>query len=80
MKISIVGTGFVGLVTEICFADGHTDGTSVGVDKTNFENFYRGVIPVNEPGTWEKFYFPTDLKDIRLDERGIAKVFPDSRQ
>ncbi len=50
MKVSIFGTGYVGLVTGACFADVGHQVKCVDVDQYKIENLNRGVVPIFEPG------------------------------
>ncbi|MBQ7066765.1 MAG: UDP-glucose/GDP-mannose dehydrogenase family protein [Lachnospiraceae bacterium] len=50
MKIAVVGTGYVGLVTGTCFSDLGNDVWCVDVDKDKIERLKQGIIPIYEPG------------------------------
>ena len=76
MKIAIVGTGYVGLVSGTCFSEMGVDVTCVDVDKNKVQNLQNGIIPIYEPGleelirrnmAAERLHFTTDLREV-LDD------------
>jgi len=64
MKIAVVGTGYVGLVTGTCFAETGNDVTCVDIDKKKVEKLSSGQITIYEPGL-EKLFL-RNVKEERL--------------
>ncbi len=64
MKIAVVGTGYVGLVTGTCFAETGNQVTCVDIDVNKIEKLKNGVITIYEPGL--DVLFDRNIKEDRL--------------
>ena len=80
MKIVIVGTGYVGLVSGTCFAEMGVEVTCVDVSQEKIESLKQGVIPIFEPGLEDlvlknmkdgRLHFTTSLPEV-LDEAEVV--------
>ncbi len=76
MKISIVGTGYVGLVSGTCFAETGITVTCVDLDKKKIDGLNNGIIPIFEPGlenmvnknvSKKRLFFTTEIKESLKD-------------
>lgn len=76
MKITVVGTGYVGLVTGTCFAEVGVDVTCVDIDQKKIDNLNNGILPIYEPGLEEmvqrnaskkRLHFSTSLPESILE-------------
>ena len=69
MKIAMVGTGYVGLVTGTCFADSGNEVTCIDINEEKIEKLRKGQIPIYEPGLSELV-----LRNAESEQIGRAHV------
>jgi UDPglucose 6-dehydrogenase len=76
MKIAVVGTGYVGLVSGTCFAESGITVTCVDIDKEKIEKLKQGTIPIYEPGLEDmvrtnmdagRLFFSSSLEESIVD-------------
>lgn len=81
MKIAVIGTGYVGLVTGACFAEQGNTVCCMDVDEGKVSRLNSGIVPIHEPGLTELvqeglrdklLHFTTDLKEAL---RGASVAF-----
>lgn len=72
MKLTVVGAGYVGLVTGACFAEMGNDVLCIDLDEAKIAQLRRGELPIHEPGlqalvarnvSAERLHFSSDLKE-----------------
>lgn len=80
MRIAVVGTGYVGLVSGTCLAETGVTVTCVDVDEAKIRKLNEGGIPIYEPGLAElvaknrtdnRLFFTTSLKDALVDADAV---------
>jgi UDPglucose 6-dehydrogenase len=80
MKIAVIGTGYVGLVSGACFADKGFDVTCIDIDEEKINLLNEGKIPIYESGLKEivnnamkrgHLFFSTDIKDAVLKSKVV---------
>jgi UDPglucose 6-dehydrogenase len=76
MKIAVVGSGYVGLVTGTCFSEVGIDVTCVDINEQKIADLNKGIVPIYEPGLEEmllrnmkkeRLKFTTSLKEALVD-------------
>lgn len=78
MKIAVIGTGYVGLVSGACFAEVGNDVLCVDLDQKKIDDLNKGIIPIYEPGLDDlvknnsaagRLSFTTDISDAIGSEK-----------
>lgn len=82
MNLTVIGTGYVGLVSGTCFAEMGNKVTCIDIDSKKIDNLNNGIIPIYEPGLEpmvsrniknKTLFFSTSLKD-NLEKCDIAFI------
>jgi UDPglucose 6-dehydrogenase len=85
MKLAIIGTGYVGLVTGTCFAETGNNVTCIDIDAKKIESLKQGKSPIYEPGLdvllernikESRIQFTTSLEDGIKDAKAIFLALP----
>ena len=85
MKIAVVGTGYVGLVTGTCLAETGNTVTCVDIDNDKVQKLKNGIIPIYEPNlnnffqrniAQNRLFFTTDLREGIKDAKLIFLALP----
>jgi len=85
MKIAVIGTGYVGLVSGTCFAETGNNVVCIDIDSAKVQKMQNGQIPIYEPGLEVLFernikqgrlHFTTDLKEGIKDSEIIFLALP----
>ncbi|MCX2453235.1 UDP-glucose/GDP-mannose dehydrogenase family protein [Pedobacter sp. PLR] len=85
MKIAVIGTGYVGLVTGTCLAETGNEVICVDIDQLKVEKMQHGIIPIYEPGldilflrniSQKRLSFTTDLAMAIKDAQIIFMALP----
>jgi UDPglucose 6-dehydrogenase len=85
MKISVIGTGYVGLVSGVCFSEIGNDVTCIDIVEEKITRLQAGEVPIYEPGLEDllhenqkrgRLHFTTDLREGIKDSRVIFLALP----
>ena len=83
MKLCVIGTGYVGLVSGTCFSDLGNKVTCVDIDKNKINKLNSGIIPIYEPGLEvilkrnieaNRITFTSELEKLSSSTNSISKI------
>ena len=74
MKVTVFGSGYVGLVTGACFADAGNQVLCVDIDAAKVARLQKGEIPIHEPGLEQLVHRSLDKGRLRFTTDAVAGV------
>jgi len=78
MNICVIGTGYVGLVSGVCFSEIGNKVTCIDIDQQKVESLQKGIVPIYEPGLEE--IMKKNMKEERLQfSTDLAKGMEDAQ-
>lgn len=78
MKIAVIGTGYVGLVTGTCFSESGNHVTCIDIDEKKVQQLETGIIPIYEPGLEEMVKRNTKARRLFFTT-SYAEIIPDAK-
>jgi UDPglucose 6-dehydrogenase len=76
MRIAVIGTGYVGLVTGTCLAESGNEVTCVDIDEGKISRLRQGILPIYEPGLGELVARSVEAERLSFTTHTAAAVGP----